>query len=266
MAPTFAQAAKRASRLTTTENGAQAVRTTANALLDLFGCIGSLRERQPAEIEHLWEDAYRYNKLLATKCLFYGRDVRGGLGERNTFRIILRYAAIHHPEAIKGNIPAIGLYGRYDDLYSLVGTPLEDLMWKYMDEQFKVDEFHMRRKEPCSLLAKWIKTPDASSPATRKLGCMTALKLDKTVYSFKRRLRKLRKYLRIVEVSMSTNKWQEIDYAAVPSRASMISRIRFSKSPRYCVPATSSATSSEYTFASFSASGTSPSTIRFVSP
>ena len=224
---TFARALRKESRKTHTENGATAYSTTGSAVLDLFGCIGSLRERNQSEIERLFADAYRQDPLLTTRCVFYARDIRGGLGERNTFRVILRYAAKHHQEAVKPNIPLIGLYGRYDDLYCLVGTPLEADMWEYMDAQFKLDEFNMKRGKPCSLLAKWIKTPDGSAKQTRKLGCMTALHLDRSVYMFKRRLRALRKYLHIVEAQMSANKWNEIDYSIVPSRAAMIYRKAF---------------------------------------
>ena len=39
----------------------------------------------------------------------------------------------------------------------------------------------------------------------------------------------LRKYLKITEVSMSANKWTEIDYPSVPSRASMIYRNAFKR-------------------------------------
>lgn len=226
---TFAQAAYDDSRHTLTENGANAYNSTGHAVLDLFGCIGGLRQRHARDIERLFAEAYKENALLATRCLFYARDVRGGLGERNTFRVLLHYAAIKHPEAVLPNIPYIGIYGRFDDLYALIGTQLEESMWKHMDQQFRLDEYHMRRNEPVSLLAKWIKTPDASSKQTRTLGIMTANKLDKTVYHFKRRLRSLRRYIGIVEAKMSANEWTEIDYAAVPSRAMMIYRNAFKK-------------------------------------
>ena len=37
-----------------------------------------------------------------------------------------------HPEALHRNLDLIGVYGRYDDLYCLIGTPLEDEMWAAM--------------------------------------------------------------------------------------------------------------------------------------
>ena len=41
--------------------------------------------------------------------------------------------AEHHPEALRPNLDLIGVFGRYDDLYELIGTPLEDDMWKVLD-------------------------------------------------------------------------------------------------------------------------------------
>lgn len=217
---TFEKALRNESNLTTTENGAVALNTTSDPCLDLFATIGALRNADKNRIETLVAEAYKADPLLATKIIFYARDIRGGLGERDTFRTALRYLAIHHPEAIKKNIWTIGdLYGRYDDLYFLVGTPLEKIMWYRMSIVFKMDLDNMSKGGPVSLLAKWIKTPDASSETTRKMGIYTAQKLGYSVYDFKRKLRKLRKYLKIVETSMSANKWNEIEYSEVPSKA-----------------------------------------------
>ena len=48
---------------------------------------------------------------------------------QETFRTIIRYMAKMHPEALRPNLDLIGVYGRYDDLYCLIGTPLENEMW-----------------------------------------------------------------------------------------------------------------------------------------
>ena len=217
------------SRKKLTENGATAYSSTGSAMLDLFGCIGSLRSREESDICRLFVEAYKENPLLATKCLFYCRDVRGGLGERRTFRVIMRYCAQHHPEAILPNIKLVGDYGRYDDLYDLVGTQLESEMWAVMTHQLHLDTVNMKRKKTISLLAKWIKTPDASSSNTRRLGIATAQAMGLTVYDFKRKLRAMRKYLDVVERHMSANEWSEIQYPAVPSRAMMIYRNAFKR-------------------------------------
>ena len=223
----FAELLKREAAFTRTENGAVALNTTGDACLDLFGCIGALREADEARIERLFAEAYGEDALFATKLAFYGRDVRGGLGERRTFRVMLRYMAESHPEALRANLDLIGVYGRYDDLYELTGTQLEDDMWAAMKLQFEEDRRNMEEGNAISLLAKWIKTADASSEKTRRLGILTAQKLGYSVYEFKRIVRQMRKHIGVVEALMSAGKWDEIRYSSVPSRAMMIYRSAF---------------------------------------
>ena len=225
----FANAMKEESKFTRTENGAVALNTTSDARLDLFGTIGALREADENRITTLFSEAYAQDKLFATKIAFYARDIRCGLGERKTFRTIIRYMAEHHPEALRPNLDLIGVFGRYDDLYELIGTPLEDDMWKVMKNQFEEDLKNLNDGKAISLLAKWIKTADASSTETRKLGILTAQKLGYPVYNFKRIVRSMRKQIGVVESLMSASKWTEIKYSEVPSRAMMIYRRAFAK-------------------------------------
>lgn len=225
----FADVLRKNADFTRTENGAVAIKTTGEACLDYFSTVGALRMADDVRIERLFAEAFKENPLLATKATFYARDIRGGLGERDTFRKLIRYMAEKHPEALISNIKLIPEYGRYDDLYSLVGTPLEDEMWSVMKEQFEADIQALHTAGNVSLLAKWIKTADASSRNTRKLGILTAQKLGYSVYEFKRLVRALRREIDIVEAKMSSNKWDEISYSAVPSRAMMIYRNAFDR-------------------------------------
>lgn len=223
----FAEEMKKEATFTRTENGAVALNTTGDACLDLFSTIGSLRTATEERIQTLFSEAYQENPLFATKIVFYARDVRGGLGERQTFRTLLRYMANYHTESLKSNLDLIGVFGRYDDLYSLIGTPLENDMWAAMKKQFLEDLENLNQGNAISLLAKWIKTADASSKQTRALGILTAQKLGYSVYEFKRLIRRMRKQIKVVECLMSSNKWNEINYSAVPSRAMMIYRNAF---------------------------------------
>ena len=225
----FAQAAKELAAFTKTENGAVALSTTGDARLDFFGTVGALRGAEEERITRLFSEAYKADPLFATKIAFYARDIRGGLGERQTFRTLLSYMAKFHPEALRKNLDLIGVYGRYDDLYCLIGTPLENEMWAAMKAQFEEDRKNLAEGNAVSLLAKWIKTADASSAATRKLGILTAKKLGYSVYEFKRLVRAMRRQIGVVEALMSGGRWDEIRYSAVPSRAMMIYRNAFRK-------------------------------------
>lgn len=213
----FSEVLKEHSNLTTTEKGAIAYSTTESKLLDLFSIIGGLRNADENRIINLFDNALTENKTLAMRMLFYARDVRGGLGERKVFRTIVNYLANTTPDIIIPLIPLFEYYGRFDDLYCLIDTKCEDHMWLYIKDVLKKDLDNYDAGGSVSLLSKWLKTADASSPRTRKLGIYTAHKLGLSVYTYKRIVRDLRKYLNITERLMSSNKWEEIEYSNVPS-------------------------------------------------
>ena len=71
---------KKEQSYTETENGALALNTSSDALVDLFAVSGALRQRDEKEIELMFAKALVEDKLLATKLAFYTRDIRGGLG------------------------------------------------------------------------------------------------------------------------------------------------------------------------------------------
>lgn len=219
---TFAEAAKNEASTVLTENGAKAFDTTKDPCLDFYSVVGSLREADKDRITLLFQEAYDKDPLTAVRTVFYARDIRGGLGERNTFRILIHYMSEHMPEAIIPNLSLIGEYGRWDDIYSLIGTPVEDEMWKVVKNTLDTDMRNMAENRPVSLLAKWLKTADASSRNTRKIGIYTARKLGMEVRTYKRTLKALRKYLNLVERDMSANEWYKINYETVPSRAMML--------------------------------------------
>jgi len=217
---TFADNLMVATNRTTTANGADCLSTTGAGLLDLFATIGALRNASIERKYELFDRAVAEDKELAAKILFYSRDIREGLGERDTFRTLLTYAATRYPEMVRPNIALIGFFGRFDDLYCLIGTKCEDDMWKAMKNQFELDLANMAEGKPVSLLAKWIKTPNASSKNTRVLGALTSKKLGyKEVKEFLPKLKALRKYLDIVEIKISANSLSTINYSAVPSNA-----------------------------------------------
>ena len=225
----FSEAMRVESKWTKTENGADAKNTTDSALLDMFATIGSMRERSEDEIIQKFELAFQEDPLGAMRCLFYARDVRGGLGERRVFRVLLPYIAKEHKTELDKNLRLVPEYGRYDDLYSLINTKLEERMWDVIATQLLKDKVNMQKGNPVSLLAKWLKKADSKNPNTKKLGILTAKKLGMSVYDYKRLCVKLRRHIDVVEQRMSANEWDTINYPAVPSRAMMCYREAFSR-------------------------------------
>lgn len=209
--------------LTTTENGAIAYATTSSPLVDLFSTIGALRESNEDNIIRFYgmiDGAYREDKQLLARMLFYARDVRGGLGERDTFRSAIHYCAINHPDIIENNIRFIPEYGRWDDMFALVGTPLEDKMWVIVKAVYDADLTAVKEgKTNISLLAKWLPSADASSENTRKKGCYVAKRLSDSVYNYKREVKALRKVIDTIESHISAKDWNSYDYSKIPSKA-----------------------------------------------
>ena len=220
---TFTSAAR---NFTTTENGHAAVKSTGSAVLDLYGQIGGLRGMDFAtRVAPLVDRAVAEDKLLTAKTIFYGRDARGGTGERRLFRDIIHYAATNFPEIVGPNIHLIPEFGRWDDLYALVGTPLERYAAAVIREQFYKD----RVSETPSLLGKWLKSCNTSSDESKRLGLWTRLQLGLSEAQYRREMTKLRKKIAIVESKMSANNWGDIEYDKIPSRASLIYRDAFKR-------------------------------------
>ena len=76
---------------------------------------------------------------MAMRALFYTRDIRGGLGERRVFTVILRWLAETHPRSVQKNLANVAEYGRFDDLLVLLDTPLEEELGAYLRHQLAKD-------------------------------------------------------------------------------------------------------------------------------
>ena len=73
-----------------------------------------------------------------------------------------------------------------------------------------------------SLLAKWMKSENASSDETKRYAKILRDGLNLSPREYRKMLSNMRKYIDVVERKMSAKQWGEIDYEAVPSRANLI--------------------------------------------
>ncbi len=228
---TFMDSIKRMTNYTDTENGALAHKSTLNKVYDMFALGGAYRARTDEDCILLFKNAYEESPTLALKCLFYLRDIRGGQGERRFFRVCLHWLANNYPTAAARNIENIAEYGRYDDLYALEGTLVEKDMFKFMYNQVQKDLESMRNSEKTgiSLLGKWLKSENAASKETKRLGNKTREAFGLTHKSYRELLTALRKRINIVEALMSANRWDEIEFDKIPSRAGIIYRNAFAE-------------------------------------
>lgn len=214
------------------ENGAVMLGTTGSALLDLNFSVPSLRadiaSHDPScEIIHKFGLAWVEDRRLALKWAFYLRDCRFGLGERELFRQLLKSEAIWHTDIIRPLIPNIPVYGRWDDVLTLMGTPLEKDTLRLIGTQLSRDLNAVHLKRNISLLAKWLPSNNTSSKSSRVLANKIARYLKLSPKAYRTILSTLRKQLDVTEVKMSAGKWEELDYSAIPSRANLLYRNAF---------------------------------------
>ena len=213
------------SNFTHTENGAVTHKTTKSMLLDMFAMGAAMRNRSDNDVICMFKNAYEENPEYALKCLFYIRDVRGGQGERRFFRVCYNWLAKNHREAALRNMPFIAEFGRWDDMYCLLGTALEEDMFALLKKQFVLD---LTCQTP-SLLAKWLPSCNASSKDTIAKGNMTREAFGLTQKEYRKALSVLRKRINVLERLMSANEWDKIEFDKIPSKAGLIYKNAFAR-------------------------------------
>ena len=209
---------KREANKTYTENGSVTYRSTGRDCLDLFATIGALRRESEQEITARFLRAYAEDPDLAMKILFYGRDVRGGLGERRVFRILLRWLAVSKPESVVRNLPYVAEYGRWDDVLVLLDTPCRAEALALLKQQFDADLAALSSDGDVSLLGKWLPSVNASNDETIRAAKQIANAFGLSDRDYRKTLTKLRAQIRILENNLRERDYT-FDYSKQPSKA-----------------------------------------------
>jgi hypothetical protein len=169
----FAQAVQ--TQTVRTTNGMKAHAGTSDACVDLFYKIGALRNGDPIPP---FTAAFAENPDLALRILQWGRDVRGGAGEREVFRKILKSLEKTNPEAVALIIPKIPEIGRFDDLFIFTNPELKAQAFTLYGEYLRNGNALAAKWAPREKSAKSSCTPDSrwwrisvSSRATRSASC-----------------------------------------------------------------------------------------------
>lgn len=199
-----------------TENGDVVLVTSGSYCLDLFALVGGMRFNYK-DLLPLFVRAFSEDRLCAIKILFYTRDIRSGLGERNTFRILLNYLGNFYPDIARSIIPFVKDYGRFDDLSILLYTNVKNDVVKYYKEMLENDIKNKKEGKPISLLSKWLPSINTSSKSTRKIAKLLSSELGYTDEQYRKMLSFLRKGL-IIENNLREKDYT-FDYEGVPSQA-----------------------------------------------
>ena len=179
-----------------TEKGMTTNSTSLNACVDMYFMAGAARHWTNVEIETLFQKALAEDPLTALKLMFWVRDVRGGAGERNFFRVCLSYLEKYYLGYLKKNISLVPEYGRWDDLFHLN----KDIYMPLVKEGFVKED---------GLLAKWTPRKGNVANVIRKSLGLTPKEYRKMVVSLSQ----------TVEQLMCANQFDGINYGHVPSVA-----------------------------------------------
>ena len=203
---------------TNTLNGAVTYRSTTSDCLDLFATAGAMRNASDEEIIRRFAKAFAEDRNIAMKTLFFARDIRGGLGERRFFRVVLRYLAENYSETVGRNIGNIAEFGRYDDILMLMDTPSEKYAIAYIKETIDADVKAMNNGESVTLMAKWLPSVNASNAETVRLGKKIAAALNMSERDYRKVLSALRAHIKIIENNLRERDYS-FEYEGQPSKA-----------------------------------------------
>jgi hypothetical protein len=200
---TFAQAVQNTPVTSKTANGAATYESSLSANTDLFFMIGASRGK---DITSSFEKAYEENSDLAVRILMYARDVRGGAGERQTFRSLLTHLEVNHPQIIFDILPVIPFYGRWDDLLVFKTEAVRNAAFGFIS-------YALADKKD-ALCAKWMPRQstkeDNSATLLRNFMGLSPKDYRKFLVSL----------TNVVEQKMCAKEWNEIEFGKLPSLAS----------------------------------------------
>lgn len=183
---------------TTTTNGMPAFTTTLNACVDLFFAIGASRGK---DIIPQFKSAFEENADTAIRILLWTRDIRGGSGERQLFRDVIKWlACTDEAMAIKvaQKIPELG---RFDDLLEFFRTGLQDVALAIIAAELTKEN---------GLCAKWMPRKGTQANTLRRHLGLSPRDYRKLLVGM----------TNVVEQQMCKKDWNNIDFSKIPSVAS----------------------------------------------
>jgi hypothetical protein len=186
---------------TVTENGMSTNTTSLNACVDLFFNIGAMRGQDKNRLFSNFSAAFAEDPTRALKILFWARDIRGGAGERQIFRDLMKYLTENNVEALAKNLKYVPEFGRWDDLLVLEDTTLESAAFDLIANALK---------DGNGLAAKWMPRKGLTSVKLRKHLEISPKEYRKTLVGL----------TNVVETLMCSGQWNEIEFGKLPSLAS----------------------------------------------
>lgn len=190
-----------------TANWAVTHTSSLDGCLDLFFLAWASRNMSEKDIIALFSKAFAEDKNTALKVLFWARDVRGWAGERRFFRIVFKYLAVNNKlNDLNDFFSYVVKYGRWDDLF------FDAEITKFTKRWIR-DIVRNNNAEGIGLLYKWMPREKSANKDVAKI-LRKELSLSSADY------RKLvAKNSSTIEQLISENKWWDVKYESVPSKA-----------------------------------------------
>ena len=234
----FMESLQQQSNLVHSENGALMYESTFNPLLDFNFKISSYRNDKLLGMND-WIRVLSDNSILPktkVKYLFYLRDAREGIGERDLFRSSLLATCRSYPQLMLPLLKYIPEYGRWDDLVWLLDMvdaedfpSIQQEVKSIIRNQWVKDIEDTNAGKPISLMAKWLPSTNASSKTTIRRGKMIARVLGLNESIYRKALSKLRERLNVTETNLSAKTYEKIVYSEVPSKAALLYKNAFQR-------------------------------------
>lgn len=180
-----------------TTNGMRARKSTANACVDLFFKIGASRGK---DVTKDFVAAYAEDKEVALRIAQWVRDVRGGAGEREIFRQILKYLDKHEPNDAARLLMKVPEIGRWDDIFVVESKANKQKAFTMLGDALRARD---------GLAAKWTPRKGELAVEIRNFFGMTPKFYRKSLVEM----------TKVVEQDMCAKNWDEINFSHVPSVA-----------------------------------------------
>lgn len=201
----FANAWKQHQEVVLTENGGLTYDTSANSNVDLFFAIGALRGQGTDRLYRLFSKAFGENPYIATRILLWARDVRGGAGERQVFRDLLRWLEKFDRDVLELVLPKIPEIGRWDDM---IGSKEPIFATKeFREKAYRIYAAALSARN--GLAAKWAPRNGPVANELRRFMKLTPKQYRKLLVAL----------TDVVENKMCARDWENINYSHVPSLA-----------------------------------------------
>jgi len=181
-----------------TANGMKARKSSANAVVDLFYNIGASRGK---DVIPAFTAAYVADRELALRIALWARDARGGAGERELFRSILKHLEKTDIDAAFALLRKVPELGRWDDIFAFETPALKKAAYTMLGDALR---------EKNGLAAKWAPRKGEVAREIREFFGMSPKFYRKSLVAL----------TKVVETQMCAKDWDNINFSHVPSVAS----------------------------------------------